>query len=1060
MVKAYLRYELSQAWGVITSNSNICYDHSGTYLVASSLENVSIWNIKQGLVVRSLQSNSTLYHSPNPHTLHSSANYPPPHPMQRQVRTLIPPPSQSDRPPGEVTHLAPSPISSQIAVGHSDGTIRLWDILTGTCQSTFAGHHRSAVTALRFEPTGAFLVSGSKDTDLILWDIAAETGLVKLRGHRGQITDALFLTLPSSYTTNTTNTNTTTNNGDDQQGNGNFVTATTIAAKHLVSCAKDGLVKVWDLDTQHCIQTIMVGTGEAWSLDVNSSHTRVAVGSNDAELRLYSIAPSSSSLGSNSDSDNDSKRDQVLVAMGSIRRTAAERAATVRFHDNGGGVTLLTCQGAGKVTEVWKVRSEGEAGKKAKRRKKRRREKKGGQDKDEEDDGGDDKEEEDAVVATDELEAVSVIRSKHKVRSFAYAPSTNTQSSLIAGTKRNLRSNSAIAAHGASSSSTQARLILSLTNNSLEIWDIKEGEASPEKSQVLDTAGHRSDIRALALSSDDSLCASASSSGIKLWNAHTGVCLRSVESGYGLTVVFAPGNKHVVVGTKEGSLEIINLNSGEKKVIADAHGGAVWSLALLPDGSGLVSGSADHSVKFWEWQLLSNKVGKMSSVAGTAGAGLNGTTTELSLKNTKTLKMNDDVLCVRVSPDNKLLAVALLDSTVRIFFVDSLKFYLAMYGHKLPVLSMDISSDGTLLATGSADKNLRIWGLDFGDCHRSLFAHNDSVMCVAFVPKTHYLFTAGKDKTVRYWDADKYEELLTLEGHHGEVWSLVVSSFGDFVVSGSHDRSLRRWERTEEPFFLEEEKEKRLDSLFEADLEGQEGRGALSLGGGGRNDDDEGEDGGKGAGEGVAAGRKTLETVSAADAIVEALELAVHEEERVRAAAQEAAANNTNNLTPNPMLLGRTPSQHVLSVVAGIRASDLEQALLLLPFNDALTILDYLVEWLEQGSQVELLCRISTLLLRVHMQQLIGTPTARPVLIKLKELLRSRVQYMKDMVGFNVAAMTHLQRVVKMRSFAAGGGGDGEDGEEGEEGGPVGAAAVAVKKFKRKMEQSTAQLIL
>ena len=890
-----------------------------------------------------------------------------------------------------------------------------------------------------------------------MWDIAAEIGLVKLRGHRGQITDAAFFTLPSTY-------NNTDNIDDDQHGTGTgtgtgtnntTVTTTTTASKHLVSCGKDGLVKVWDLDSQHCIQTIMVGTGEAWSLDVNSCHTRVAVGSNDAELRLYRIGPSSLLA-----SDSDSKRDEVLVAMGSIRRTAAERAATVRFHNNGGGgVTFLTCQGAGKVTEVWRVRSEGEAGKKAKRRKKRRRGKKGGQDKEEEDGGDEDEEEDDAVVATDELEAVSVIRSKHKVRSFAYASSTNTQSSLITGAKRNLRSNSAIAANGISSSSTQARLILSLTNNSLEIWDIKEGDASPERSQVLDTAGHRSDIRALALSSDDSLCASASSSGIKLWNAHTGVCLRSVESGYGLSVLFAPGNKHVVVGTKEGSLDIINLNSGEKKVIADAHGGAVWSLALLPDGSGLVSGSADHSVKFWEWQLLSNRgTGKMGGdttpAVGTGNAGLNGTTSELSLKNIKTLKMNDDVLCVRVSPDNKLLAVALLDSTVRVFFVDSLKFYLAMYGHKLPVLSMDISSDGTLLATGSADKNLRIWGLDFGDCHRSLFAHTDSVMCVAFVPRTHYLFTAGKDKTVRYWDADKYEELLTLEGHHGEVWSLAVSSFGDFVVSGSHDRSLRRWERTEEPFFLEEEKEKRLDSLFEADLEGQDGRGALSLSGG-NNDNDEGEDGGKGGGgERVAAGRKTLETVSAADAIVEALELAGHEEERIRAAAHEIATNNSNNLTHNPMLLGRTPSQHVLSVVAGVRASDLEQALLLLPFSDALKILDYLVEWLEQGSQVELLCRISTLLLRVHMQQLIGTPTARPVLIKLKELLRSRVQYMKDMVGFNVAAMTHLQRAVKMRSFAAGG------EEEEEEGGVVGAAAVAVKKMKRKMEQSTAQLIL
>lgn len=46
-----------------------------------------------------------------------------------------------------------------------------------------------------------------------------------------------------------------------------------------------------------------------------------------------------------------------------------------------------------------------------------------------------------------------------------------------------------------------------------------------------------------------------------------------------------------------------------------------------------------------------------------------------------------------------------------------------------------------------------------------------------------------------------------------------MSSMGDFVVTSGADRALRVWQRTEEPFFVEEEKEKRLESLFEADLE-------------------------------------------------------------------------------------------------------------------------------------------------------------------------------------------------------------------------------------------------
>ncbi len=37
--------------------------------------------------------------------------------------------------------------------------------------------------------------------------------------------------------------------------------------------------------------------------------------------------------------------------------------------------------------------------------------------------------------------------------------------------------------------------------------------------------------------------------------------------------------------------------------------------------------------------------------------------------------------------------------------------------------------------------------------------------------------------------------------------------------AGSGDRSIRRWERSSEPFFVEEERERRLESLFEADAE-------------------------------------------------------------------------------------------------------------------------------------------------------------------------------------------------------------------------------------------------
>ena len=61
-------------------------------------------------------------------------------------------------------------------------------------------------------------------------------------------------------------------------------------------------------------------------------------------------------------------------------------------------------------------------------------------------------------------------------------------------------------------------------------------------------------------------------------------------------------------------------------------------------------------------------------------------TKQLGLTHVRTLKMTDDVLAVKYSPDGRFLAVSLLDSTVKVFFQDSLKFFLSLYGHKVCLL--------------------------------------------------------------------------------------------------------------------------------------------------------------------------------------------------------------------------------------------------------------------------------------------------------------------------------------------------------------------------------------
>ena len=55
MVKAYLRYEQADAFGVITSGSNVVHDLSGKHVLSAALEDVAVWNLKQGTLVGAQQ---------------------------------------------------------------------------------------------------------------------------------------------------------------------------------------------------------------------------------------------------------------------------------------------------------------------------------------------------------------------------------------------------------------------------------------------------------------------------------------------------------------------------------------------------------------------------------------------------------------------------------------------------------------------------------------------------------------------------------------------------------------------------------------------------------------------------------------------------------------------------------------------------------------------------------------------------------------------------------------------------------------------------------------------
>ena len=944
LVKTYPRFEHEARFGIICSpECNIQCSSNGTLALCGALSDILVWNIKTCIVVNTLKSND-----------------------------------------GDVRELSCRPSSTEtdthVAAGYSDGMIRIWDYSRGNLLVRLNGHSKG-ITSLSFSADGGLLASGSQDTDIIVWDVVSETGKFRLRGHKDAVTCLRFLS---------------------REGRDDL----------LVSASKDTLMKVWDLETQHCIQTCVGHRCEVWSMDISPGGDRLVTGSSDNQLRLWEVG--NGEVASEEAAADSNAANNILKLIGGIVRHSKGRATTVRYSADG---RIIVTQGTGKEIEVFSVFDSSEKKKRIKRRERRQKERLQKRK----------QQEQDASQSTfptasaqDEIGALARIRYPYKIRSLALSlPQTDSKGLSSLSMVTAMQNNRVEARHlqydklktwKQESRKEKKKNSKKKKKRSVEVDDESE---LYEVSHELDMPGHRSGVRAVAMSKDGSLIATTSQSTLKIWNAASHQCIRTMDCKFGLCVIFVPGDEHVVVGTKEGTLALYDLSSSSciEELDSDSggHRGSVWSIVGRPDGRGYASGGADKAVKFFDFDLKTteekqrkSKKNDGSKVARVGESREAGKSQVLTQTHTRTLNMNDEVLCVRYNhtrkPEEVLLCVALLDATVKIFFDDTLKFFLSLYGHKLPVMAIDISSDNSLVLTASADKNVKIWGLDYGDCHKSMFAHADSVMCARWIPNTHYFFTVGKDATIKYWDGDRFELILELNGHKAEIWAIDISSDGNTFATVSNDRSIQLWSRTDEMVFLDEEKERRLEEHFDAqESDGRIRNQAGTITAGGQGDE--------ATVESASASRRTLETTKGAERLIYALEMVNHEEKRV-----QSAIDSGKTASPNPLMLGKTTLQYMLQAISSIPSNELEQALLVLPFHLVEELFGWLSRLMDAGVGSEIVAKSCLLLIRIYQKTISYNRSIQQPLRGLQRSMHRSIRSMHDQIGFNMAALKLLDR--------------------------------------------------
>ena len=295
-------------------------------------------------------------------------------------------------------------------------------------------------------------------------------------------------------------------------------------------------------------------------------------------------------------------------------------------------------------------------------------------------------------------------------------------------------------------------------DRTVRLWDVETGWVK----QTL--TGYTSNVYNVAFSPDGNILTSASYGGVHLWDVETGwvkQTLTTDDSPY--NVVFSPDGKTLTSGNRD-AVKVWDVRTRTLKLEQTLIEDETWPFPDLffdsgvfsPDGKMLANWSTsggdkggNYSVKLWDVE------------AGVLKQTITG----------HTLSVNN----VAFSPDNRTLASASWDTTIRLSDVWKDIGRWTFVGHTDSVESVAFSPDGEMLASGSLDKTVCLWDARWPGPQQTLIGHTSGVYSVAFSPNGKILVSGGFSE-VCLWDVETGVLRHILKGHTNRINSVAFQS--------------------------------------------------------------------------------------------------------------------------------------------------------------------------------------------------------------------------------------------------------------------------------------------
>ncbi|EGJ33197.1 MULTISPECIES: WD40 repeat domain-containing protein [Moorena] len=209
------------------------------------------------------------------------------------------------------------------------------------------------------------------------------------------------------------------------------------------------------------------------------------------------------------------------------------------------------------------------------------------------------------------------------------------------------------------------------------------------------------------------------------------------------------------------------------------HGDSVNAVAVTPDGTRVISGSSDHTVKVWDLNT------------GAEVLTLTGHTSPVN--------------AVAVTPDGTRVISGASDNTIRVWNLATGKEILRFNGHSAPVNAVAVTPDGTRVISGASDNTVKVWNSATGQEILTFNGHSTPIVALVITPDGNKAVSASIVEVYHHiivWNLETGKEELTRE-YNGNLVKTVAITSDNHLIYGSDNGAITIWSlESPEMFYL------------------------------------------------------------------------------------------------------------------------------------------------------------------------------------------------------------------------------------------------------------------